>query len=167
MESVVVVPGFMPMWAREPRRLHGIARRRVDAAMGEARARGIPWLLMTGGAVYPEGTPFVEAEEMAGHAARAGWPVDRIAIEGAARHTETNLRNAGRLMLERGWPCARIVTDPGQWSYLGYPDAFGFRARTHRALGHWPWRLERRSLGRLRFWPDVRVRRPGPDPLDP
>jgi hypothetical protein len=167
VEDVVVVPGFMPHWAREPRRLHPRAARRVDAAIDVGRREGIPWLLVSGGAVYPEGTPFVEADGMAMHALEQGWPAEQIAVERAARHTETNLRNCGRIMLQRGWTTARVVTDLGQWSYMVF-EPLGFVATAESRLGApLPWALQSVRPGQLRFWPTVGVDEPGPDPLDP
>lgn len=164
--EVVIVPGYTPPWAKEPVLLHPIARARVRAAVRRARAFRIGPILLTGGAVYPPGTPWVEAEEMACFLRSLGWPSEQVHVEAKARHTTTNVRNAGRIMLDRGWSEGLISTDPFQGFYLGSPRS-PFRWRYRRELGHDPGRLERLGLSTIRFTPSAGVRAPGPDPIDP
>lgn len=84
-----------------------------------------PFIIVSGGNVHPNRTPFNEAIEMkrlliAHHAI----PADRILIEPHARHTTTNLRNSARLLFAAGFPTDRpslIVTDPTTASYIGSP----------------------------------------------
>jgi hypothetical protein len=167
-EDLVIVPGFTPVKQRTPIRLHPAAAARVREAVAIARRHGIARILLSGGAVYPEGTPYVEAEEMAAELRRLGWPEDAIVVEPTARHTTTNLRNAGRIMRARGWGRARVVTDFPQSFYLAFPGISGFHARCQAELGYllgvlgWAGR-ERGIL----FAPGPDVERLGPDARDP
>lgn len=164
-DAVVIVPGFTPPWARRPVRLHRWAARRVARGVEVARAAGIDWLLLSGGAVYPAGTPYTEAAGMAEEAIRLGWPPDRILEEDRARHTTTNVRNSGRLMRARGWTSALLVTDAAHAFLVGFPERFADRclAELHHDVG----RLERLSAEVWRYAPSPEVETAGPDPLDP
>jgi len=163
---VVVVPGFTPSFQRTPIRLHPLARSRVREGWRTARRLGIRTLLMTGGAVYPEGTPYVEAEEMAAFLRALGCPAERILVEPNARHTTTNLRNAGRVLRAQGWDHGLVVTTKYQWLYLAFPAASGFHRRCERELGYRVGALSPAGPGRVRFAPSADVEREGPDPLD-
>lgn len=124
-------------------------------------------VVVTGGAVYPAGTDVVEAQDMARALRDLGVDDGRIVIEPRARHSTTNLRNAARLMFERGHRVAMVVTDPGQAFYLGVPHLSGFGARYVRELGHRPGLLLRRSWTEVVYVPHPDVVEVGPDRLDP
>ena len=164
--SVVVVPGFTPPFQRQPIRLHPTARLRVREGWRVAQKRGIQHLIMTGGAVYPEGTPFVEADEMAAFLQTLGCPRERILTEPAARHTTTNLRNTGRMVRARGWSEAIVVTTKYHWLYLAFPRASGFHRRCGKDLGYRVGALTPAGVGQIRFIPSADVDRKGPDPYD-
>ncbi len=163
---VIVVPGFTPPIQRTPIRLHPLARLRVREGWRVAQDLGVKHLLMTGGDVYPEGTPYVEAEEMAAFLRTLGCAPDRILVEPRARHTTTNLRNAGRILRARGWDHALVVTTKYQWLYLAFPAVSGFHRRCERDLGYRVGDLRPAGLGRVRFTPSPDVEREGPDPRD-
>jgi hypothetical protein len=82
-----------------------------------------PFIIVSGGNVHPNRTPFNEAAEMKRLLiAHHDIPADRILIEPHARHTTTNLRNNARLLFAAGFPTDRpslIVTDPMTASYIG------------------------------------------------
>ena len=166
-EEVGIVAGYTPLTATAPIRLHPRARARVERALAVARARSIGWMIVSGGAVHPPGTPFVEADEMAVALIDAGWDKDRILRDRRARHTFTNLRNAGRLMLDRGWAQARVVTGLSHALYMGFASMSGFEQASRAALGYLPGRLRIAGPGQLLFEPSDEVRRRGRDPLDP
>ena len=86
-------------------------------------ARGVaPFIIVSGGNVHPNRTPFNEAAEMKRLlVTQHGVPADRILIEPHARHTTTNLRNVARLMLAAGIPADRealIVSDHRTIQYI-------------------------------------------------
>jgi uncharacterized SAM-binding protein YcdF (DUF218 family) len=161
---VVIVPGFTPRLARQPIRLHPRARRRVVRAVQVADRLRIGWIIVSGGPVYPPGTPYVEADGMAEALAELGWPRDRIVRERSARHTCTNLRNCGRLMLKRGWTTARVVTGMSHAMYIASPALVRTARKT---LGYVPGDITRRGAHELDFEPCDAVLTPGRDPLDP
>jgi hypothetical protein len=165
-EPVIIVPGYTPSTATRPMRLHPRAVARVRRALVVAKARKIGWIIVSGGAVHPPGTPFVEADEMAVELIRRGWPKDRIVREPKARHTYTNLRNCGRLMRERGWATARVVTGLSHALYMGFPSLSRFEEVTLQNLGYAPGKLSLVGPGQLLFAPSDEVQRPGKDPLD-
>lgn len=164
---MLVVPGFTPPWTRHPVELHALAEARLRKALGWLGVWPELSVIVTGAAVYPEGTPHVEAESMARWLASRGVSEQRIVVEGSARHTTTNLRNAARVMGLRGWRRARIVTDPGQALYLAFADRSGFRARYVRDLGHDPGVLSWHGWWTVDFEPGPGVEGRGTDPREP
>jgi uncharacterized SAM-binding protein YcdF (DUF218 family) len=71
-----------------------------------------------------------------------GVPEERIIVEGKARHSTTNLRNAGRFMLEDGhkdkFKSALVLTDGGQAFYFSeHVLTFSaFHGRSQAELGY-------------------------------
>ncbi|MFZ2994819.1 YdcF family protein [Sphingobium sp.] len=87
-------------------------------------ARGVaPFIIVSGGNVHPNRTPFNEAVEMKRLLiTQYGVPADRILIEPHARHTTTNLRNCARLLLAAKFPTDRpalVVSDHRTIQYIG------------------------------------------------
>ncbi|MEO7465828.1 MAG: YdcF family protein [Sphingobium limneticum] len=129
-----------------------------------------PFIIVSGGAVHPKGTKFVEAIEMRkALIERFGVPADCIVVEPYARHTTTNLRNATRLMIGLGGPLERdmlIVTDTDQNDYIESPE-FEKINRVH--LGYQPGKVGTRlSPTELTYKPSASSLRLNPaDPLDP
>ncbi|WP_353216205.1 YdcF family protein [Sandarakinorhabdus sp.] len=82
-----------------------------------------PFIIVSGGNVHPNRTPFNEAAEMKQLLiTQYNIPADHVLIEPHARHTTTNLRNSARLLFAAGFPTDRpalIVTDPMTASYIG------------------------------------------------
>ena len=82
-----------------------------------------PFIIVSGGKVHPNRTPFNEAIEMKRLLiAQYDIPADHILIEPHARHTTTNLRNSARLLFASGFPTSQpslIVTDPATAPYIG------------------------------------------------
>lgn len=165
-EHVLLVPGYTPMTAAEPIRLHPRAEARVRRAVKVGRSLGIDWVIASGGAVHPPGTPYVEADEIAAQLVRLGWRKDRILLERNARHTYTNLRNAGRLMLARGWRTARVVTGNAHALYMGFASLSRLEQVSVAEIGYFPGSLRLVGPGQLVFEPSGACRRLGRDPLD-
>jgi hypothetical protein len=134
--------------------------------------RGLaPFLIVSGGNVHPNRTPFNEAVEMKRLLiSDYGIPAERILMEPHARHTTTNLRNTARLLLGAGFPTdkpALVVSDHKTIEYIAGPV---LAARSVREMGVQPGTL---SPGpnrfSLRFMPDPTAFHvdAAADPLDP
>jgi hypothetical protein len=129
-----------------------------------------PFIIVSGGNVHPNRTPFNEAIEMKRLLiAQHGIPADRILIDPHARHTTTNLRNAARLLFAARFPTDRpslIVTDPMTARYIGSPVLL---ERTRAETGITPGSLaSATTLFAFEFRPDRAAFHVEPlDPLDP
>lgn len=147
--------------------LHPRAEARARRAARALRALDGVAILVSGGNVHPAGTPWNEALQLKRALRALGVPEERIALEPFARHTTTNLRNAGRFMLAHGLERAVVVSGPGQSFYVSRWEITTFDARCRRELGHDVGRLFPLGLHRTRFRPSPRCVEAGPDPLDP
>ncbi len=129
-----------------------------------------PFIVVSGGNVHPNRTPFNEAVEMKRVLIEEhGVPAERILMEPHARHTTTNLRNSARLLFAAGFPAdlpALVVSDHLTIEYIAGP---ALATRNVAEMGVQPGRL---SPGpnrfALRFEPDpVAFHVEAADPLDP
>jgi hypothetical protein len=174
--DVLIVPGYTPVGTPRPVSLRELpeALARVEFAHQEFLAGRAPLLLVSGGAVHPPGTPWNEGLMMAEELMARKVPPDRILIDPYARHSTTNLRNAGRMMLDLEFERGLIVTGHesrvytfSQAFYFGHPVLSTFHARCRRELGYEVGSLAAVDRYRVRFRPDSRVCTPNPrDPLD-
>jgi CheY-like chemotaxis protein len=129
-----------------------------------------PFIIVSGGNVHPDRTPFNEAVEMKRILIEQhDIPATRILIEPHARHATTNLRNCGRMLFAAGFPTDRpslIVSDPMTAPYIGSPDLI---ARTITETGISPGYISPSDIPfSLEFIPDCAVFHVDPtDPLDP
>ncbi len=166
--TALLVFGHGPEDAQSRTGVMGHIRMRIAADMF---ARGLaPFIIVSGGNVHPNRTPFNEAIEMKRFlVTEHGIPADRILIEPHARHTTTNLRNCARLLLAAGFPIDRpalVVSDHRTIQYIGGGE---LAQRNLREMGVQPGRLapgpDRFSL---RFTPaPVAFHVEAADPLDP
>ncbi|WP_338770481.1 YdcF family protein [Massilia sp. METH4] len=166
--TAIIIPGVGPenpaiaLSARGKLHLRLAASRFAD---GDAA-----FIIVSGAAVHPKESRFVEAVEMRKVLIeRYGVPADRIVIEPYARHTTTNLRNATRRLVAMGAPLDKptlIVANASQSAYIESPE---FAARNPAELGYQPGTVGRRhSPYELEFTPSIRSLRVDPwDPLDP
>jgi hypothetical protein len=134
-------------------------------------ARGsAPFIIVSGGNVHPNRTPFNEAVEMKRLlVTQYGIPADRLLMEPHARHTTTNLRNCARLLLAAGFPEDRpalIVSDHRTIQYIGGEE---LALRNLKEMGVQPGRMAPGpDRFTLRFVPDPVAFHVEPaDPLDP
>lgn len=172
--DALIIPGFTPLHARQAMSLSQIpaARRRLDLAIQDFRGGRAPFLIVTGGSVHPSGTPYNEALMMREYLLEKGVPADRILVEPYARHSTTNLRNAGRLMLDMRLSSALIVTGFDrpvfdQAFYFGHPRLSTFAWRSRRELGYQLGSLTGIDSHHIAFIPGSRVNtRKCMDPLD-
>jgi hypothetical protein len=166
--TAIVVPGAGP--DRDDVALDPWAKMRLELAAMRYRKGQAPFILVSGGYVHPNQTPFNEALEMKRSLVRDfGVPPEAVIIDPHARHTTTNLRNAARLVLRYGFPPASpvlITSDAGQSAYISSKE---FSERCQREMGHLPGTLGRRlSAFDQEFTPSVRALHADPtDPLDP
>lgn len=166
--TALLVFGHGPEDAQSSTGVMGQIRMRIAADMF---ARGLaPFIIVSGGNVHPNRTPFNEAIEMKRIlVTEHGIPADRILIEPHARHTTTNLRNCARLLLAAGFPVDRpalVVSDHRTIQYIGGPE---LARRNLSEMGVEPGRLapgpDRFSL---RFMPaPIAFHVEAADPLDP
>ncbi len=146
------------------------AKLRLELAVARFQAGRAPFIIVSGGNVHPNQTPFNEALEMKRVLVRDfGVPADAVIIEPHARHTTTNLRNAARLAIRYGLPPDApmlITTDDGQSAYISGTE---FHDRCLREIGHLPGALGRRlSAFDQEFTPSPRaLHADASDPLDP
>ncbi|MFZ4506347.1 MAG: YdcF family protein [Fimbriimonas sp.] len=166
--TVMVVPGLGP---DEPGvALSPAAKLILSAVARRYREKKAPFILVSGGYVHPNQTPFCEAIEMKRSLIKDfGIPERAIIIDPHARHTTTNMRNVARLMYRYGIPFDRpglVTTNTYQSADIEGP---GFRARCQRVFGYVPYSIgERLSPFDLEFTPKIESLRIDPkDPLDP
>jgi hypothetical protein len=164
--SLILVPGMGP---EQPGvALDSMSAYRCRLAAARYRAGQAPFVVVSGGHVHPNKTPYCEAVEMKKYLVETlGLPDAAVFIEPYARHTTTNLRNVGRLVYAFGLPANKpllTVTDAGQSRYI-----LGMAERCRQELGYVPYRdLRRLSEVENTCWPVPEVRQPDPlDPLDP
>lgn len=144
--SVILVPGEggdRTTWALAP-----AGKLRIAIAARRWWEGKAPLILVSGGYVHPNQTPFAEALEMKKSlVADYGVPGAAILIDPHARHTTTNLRNAAREIYRYGLPFNRmalIVTDRYQGAYM---ESTQFAHRCEDELGYLPYQVLRRSSG--------------------
>ncbi|GEM17536.1 hypothetical protein NBRC3293_2033 [Gluconobacter oxydans NBRC 3293] len=166
--TAIIVPGEGPEAAQTS--LSALGKFRLMMAV-ESFNRGLaPFIIVTGGAVHPAQTHYVEAEEMRRMLIdRFGMAETNVVMEPFARHTTTNLRNASRILEKMGAPShtpALIVTDPAQSTYIESPV---FSERNLRELKCEPGTLGKRlSAFSITFYPGRKCNATDPnDPLDP
>ncbi|MDB5214429.1 MAG: hypothetical protein JWO86_2356 [Myxococcaceae bacterium] len=166
--DLLVVPGFTPLDLAVPAsELHAEAQARLLRALDDLRAGAAPLVMVSGGNVHPDGTPFNEALEMKRFLLARGVPEERILIEPCARHSHTNVRNVARFMLSTGLRRALIVTSFDQAYYFANPRASSFDARCLADLGYLVGAFEPVDRYRVAFEPSGRALATGADPRDP
>jgi len=166
--SAILVPGSgsdRPNLALSP---YGRLRCQIAARRYEQHLA--PYVIVSGGHVHPNQTPYAEAIEMKKLLVREFHvPASAIIIEPHARHTTTNVRNAARLMFRYGMPMektALITTDGAQSAYIEAPS---FAERCRKEMGHLPYRnLKRLNPFDLEWVPSLDALFVDPiEPLDP
>ena len=166
--SSILVPGEGPELTTVP--FDPIGRLRCGLAADRWRSGLAPFIIVSGGYCHPWHTPYCEAIEMKKYLiSRCGVPESAVIIDPQARHTTTNFRNAGRLMIRYGMPMDKpglCVTTKDQADYIDDPR---FAKRCLRELGYVPDRDQKR-LGnhKISFYVVMDCLHMDPyDPLDP
>lgn len=135
--SAILIPGYGP---EEPGvNLDHRSIRRCEMAVKHFADGMAPLLIVSGGHVYPAGTPFSEAVEMRSYLMNTfNIPANAIITEPYARHTTTNVRNASRLVYMLGLPDnmpVMVSTDSLQTLMV-----VNLEKRCLRELGYTPFR---------------------------
>jgi hypothetical protein len=164
--SLILVPGQGPEQDGVAIDPMSIARCRLAA---ERYQKGMaPFIVVSGGHVHPNKTPYSEAVEMKKYMVRElHIPENAILIEPHARHTTTNLRNAARMVYRFKIPDTMkilTVTDSIQNSYI-----ITMEQRFMAELGYIPYRdLRKLNAEESEFYPIKNALHANPlDPLDP
>lgn len=135
--SAIVVPGSG--LSRGETGLSPVGAFRVRIAVQRWRQKLAPFLIVSGGHVHPDRTPYSEAVEMKRELiTRYHVPEDAIVIDPYARHTTTNLRNAIRLVFRLRAPIDKpvlVATTRVQSTYIQSRD---FADRCTTELGYEP-----------------------------
>ena len=168
--AVIMQPGHGPDIAGVA--LSPIGKIRV-ALVAERYHKGLaPLIILSGGYVHPNKTPYSEAIEMKkALMEKYGVPERAILVDPHARHTTTNFRNAARQMFRYGIPTSKpslCTTTMDQIIYITDPKYF-FNQRNMRELGYLPYELgEKISAHDVVFKPVITSLHADPlDPLDP
>jgi hypothetical protein len=164
--SLILVPGQGPELPGVSIDPMSVNRCRLAA---ERYRKGLaPLIVVSGGHVHPNKTPYSEAIEMKKYMVKElGIPENVILIEPHARHTTTNLRNTARMVFRFGIPDAMkilTVSDPVQSSYIPKMEK-----RFLDELGYVPYRdMKVLSAEENEFYPIRNALQANSlDPLDP
>lgn len=166
--DLLVVPGYTPDDADKPMpHVHPVAAARLDHAVELYRGGVANLVLVSGGNVRPAGTPHNEALVMKQYLLERGLSESAIVIEPCARHSTTNLRNAGRFMLKYHLRTALVVTSRDQAFYFANGRLSSFELRSRAELGYMVGSIKNHTSTTLEFAPNEAVMRRGSDALDP
>ncbi len=155
----LILPGYTPDGDPPP---PGVlvekALERCRVVVEDLRANVAPVVIVSGGAVHSDDN---EAVMMRGQLMGAGVEEDRILLDPCARHSTTNLRNAGRIMRALGLHVAYVVTSDAPWPgrvieqayYFGWPNLSTFNLRCQVQLGYNVGQLEWVRMNHVRFVP--------------
>lgn len=165
--SVILVPGLGPETPGV--RLDSNGAKRCDSAAVRYRVGLAPFIVVSGGHVHPNKTPFCEAIEMKRYMVDVlKIPASDIIIEPHARHTTTNLRNTNRLVYLFKMPAEKpvmIVSDASQTKYING----NMKQRIKKELGYLPFlSMKQLSSTETEYLPSEISLQINPiDPLDP
>lgn len=165
--SLILVPGLGP-------ETPGVAldpggAKRCEEAVVRFRKGLAPFIVVSGGHVHPNKTPYCEAVEMKKYMVeQLGIPDSVVFIEPHARHTTTNIRNVSRMIFRFGIPSdmpVLIVTDSSQNNYI----VKGMTKTALRDLGYLPYqKIKQLNNEEVEFYPVLNSLQADPfDPLDP
>ncbi len=165
--TVILVPGQGPESLDYPISIG--SKTRADLAARRWQAKLAPLVLLSGGHVHPDRTPYSEAMEMKKYLmGTKGIPESAILVDPHARHTTTNLRDAARELFRYGIPADRpalVTSDKFQSLYI----AFALDERCKNELGYTPYRIVKPVTDTDSCWmPNaLSLEEDGRDPLDP
>ena len=165
--SAILVPGLGPELPDV--KLDPNGAKRCDSAVIRWRAGLAPFLVVSGGNVHPNQTPYNEAVEMKKYLMEMySIPEEAIIIDPHARHTTTNLRNTNRIIKWLGIPFNKpvmIATDAAQNKYING----AMKVRVVKELGYLPFdSIKMLSSTESEYLPSLNSMHVNSlDPLDP
>ncbi len=165
--SFVLVLGSGPS---DSARISKIGAKRADQAAQLFLEHKAPIIILSGGHVHPNQTPFSEAIEMKKYVMeKFKIPEQRILIDPYARHTTTNFRNAARLAFRYGIPADLKAVVTSSEDHIASTTKESFRSRCLKELGYFPMEfITRISPVAAEFKPSVAsLFFDANDPLDP
>ena len=138
--AAIVVPGQGPAGDDPNTVITSQSMFRADLGAARWMAGVAPVVLVSGGHVHPDRTPYSEAIEMKRYLMEThGLPERAVLVDPHARHTTTNVRNASRILMRAGVSPDKpmlTTTDLGQSAYIALLVA----RRSEEELGYVPWR---------------------------
>jgi hypothetical protein len=164
--SMILVPGLGPETPGVALDPQGV--KRCEMGIERYRKGLAPFIVVSGGHVHPNKTPYCEAVEMKKYMVeQLGVPADVIFIEPHARHTTTNLRNTNRMVYRFGIPADKtvlFVTYQSQSEYI-----LKFEKKCVSELGYTPYqKLKKISEVETEYFPVKESLHSNPiEPLDP
>lgn len=165
--SMILVPGLGPETPAVS--LDPGGAKRCEEAVKRFHKGLAPFIVVSGGHVHPNKTPFCEAVEMKKYLVdKLNVPDSVVFIEPHARHTTTNIRNVSRMIFNFGIPSnmpVLIVTDSSQNNYI----VKGMTKTALRDLGYIPYeKIKKLNDQEVEFYPTKNSLQVNPlDPLDP
>ncbi|MBV8327299.1 YdcF family protein [Chryseobacterium sp.] len=103
-----------------------------------------PFIIVSGGRVHPFKTHFIEAVEMKRYMVDVlGIPAYAIIADPFARHTTTNVRNAGRLIIDYGFPKDKWSLVSSSKTHIDYVEK-AMDKRSMKELGNVPYIVGKR-----------------------
>jgi hypothetical protein len=166
--SAILIPGNGPILSTTP--ISPVNKVHCDIAVKRFKSKLAPFIIVSGGSVYPFRGPYVEAMEMKKYLVQQhGIPPEVVIIEAQARHTTTNFRNANRLIYRYGIPAEKPVLFTSSKSQIDFVALPSFDQRNIGELGYVPYQGKRRiSDHDIVFYPVPESLHMDPlDPLDP
>jgi hypothetical protein len=100
-----------------------------------------PFIIVSGGFVHPFQTPYCEADQMKKYLIKdLGVPEEAIILEPQARHTTTNIRNANRILIRKGFPLKKRVLCISSPLHVLVVESPLFAARCTNEMGYVPYK---------------------------
>lgn len=104
----------------------------------------VPFIIVSGGRVHPFKTQYIEAVEMKRYMIDVlGIPSSAIIIDPFARHTTTNVRNAGRMIMDYGFPKDKWSLVSSSKTHIDYVEK-AMDKRSLKELGTIPYVVGKR-----------------------
>jgi hypothetical protein len=166
--ATILLPGYGPILTTTPISPEG--KIRCDIAARRYLSHQAPFIITSGGFVYPFRGPFCEAIEMKRYLMeKYSIPANAIIVEAQARHTTTNFRNANRLIIRSGIPINKPSLFTTSKSQNDFVAEESFDTRNMTELKYLPYRNKKRiSNNDIVYYPTLESLHIDPlDPLDP